>query len=75
MNTSQRGAPARPCLVVMTITPFAASVPYRVAADGPLTTSMLSISSGLMSPTRLGLASPVPTPVFDDELMRTPSMM
>src|SRR5256885_13813527 len=39
-------APARPFLVVMTMTPFAASVPYSVAADGPFTISMSSISSG-----------------------------
>ena len=43
----QRVAPARPFFVVMTMTPFAASVPYSVAADGPFTISMSSISSGL----------------------------
>ena len=30
-------------LIVITMTPFAASVPYSVAADGPFTTSTLSI--------------------------------
>src|SRR3954468_13074797 len=40
-------APARPFFVVTTITPFAAFVPYSVAADGPFTISMSSISSGL----------------------------
>jgi hypothetical protein len=33
----------------MRMTPFAACVPYNVAADGPFTISMLSISSGSMS--------------------------
>jgi hypothetical protein len=69
------GAPARPRLVVITMTPFAASVPYSVAADGPFTTSTLSISSGLMSFTRLGrLPPPVPAPPIV-LVMRTPSMM
>src|SRR3954470_22149364 len=45
----QRVAPARPRFVVTTMTPFAASVPYSVAADGPLTISIDSISSGLRS--------------------------
>src|SRR5690348_13639502 len=39
--------PARPFFVVTTMTPLAASVPYSVAADGPFTISMSSISSGL----------------------------
>src|SRR4051812_14982202 len=43
----QRVWPARPFLVVTTMTPFAAFVPYNVAADGPRTISMSSISSGL----------------------------
>src|SRR4051812_16657922 len=38
--------PALPFLVVTTMTPFAAAVPYSVAADGPFTISMSSISSG-----------------------------
>src|SRR4029079_10870682 len=42
-----RVLPARPFLVVITTTPFAAFVPYNVAADGPFTISMSSISSGL----------------------------
>src|ERR1700709_2657592 len=49
-------APALPRLVVITTTPFAASVPYSVAADGPFTISMFSMSSGLMSPKRLKFA-------------------
>ena len=44
---SSATAPARPFFVVTTTTPFAASVPYSVAADGPFTISMSSISSGL----------------------------
>jgi hypothetical protein len=53
-----------------------------VAADGPFTISMLSISSGLMSPTRLGALPPVPPPlpVAVEKLalllvMRMPSMI
>ena len=56
----QRGEPARPRFVVITMTPFAASVPYSVAADGPFTISTFSISSGFRSPTRLALLPPVP---------------
>jgi hypothetical protein len=69
-------------LVVTRITPFAASVPYSVAAEGPFTTSMFSISSGLRSPTRLGALPPVPPPlpVAVEKLalllvMRIPSMI
>ena len=40
---------ARPRFVMMLITPAEASAPYSVAAAGPFTTSMLSMSSGLMS--------------------------
>src|SRR5690242_17407486 len=39
-------APDFPRFVVTTTTPFAALVPYSVAADGPFTISMSSISSG-----------------------------
>src|SRR4029079_13388266 len=39
--------PERPRFVVTTTTPFAALVPYSVAADGPFTISMSSISSGV----------------------------
>ena len=53
----RRSGPPR--FVVITTTPFAAAVPYSAAADGPFTISMLSISSGLMSLTRLGCAPPV----------------
>ena len=45
----------------MTMTPFAASVPYSVDADGPRTTSIDSISSGLMSPIRAGVVPPTQT--------------
>src|SRR5438309_4007116 len=38
--------PEWPRFVVMTMTPFAASVPYSVAADGPFTISISSISCG-----------------------------
>src|SRR5262245_21242581 len=47
------GAPARPFLVVTTTTPFAAFVPYSVAAEGPFTISTSSISSGLRLLSRL----------------------
>jgi hypothetical protein len=62
-------------LVVITITPFAASVPYSVAADGPRTTSIDWISSGFRSPTRLGVVPPTLT-VLDPVLpsTRTPSI-
>jgi len=67
-------APARPRFVVITMTPFAASVPYSVAADGPFTTSILSISDGLRSLTRLGsVPPPVPAPPTV-LVMRTPSI-
>ena len=52
--------PARPFFVVITTTPFAAFVPYSVAADGPFTISMSSISSGLSE-----LSSEKPTSVPD----------
>src|SRR5258708_38962163 len=42
------------------ITPVEAAVPYSAAADGPFTTSMDSISSGLMSLIRLGFVPPIP---------------
>ena len=71
----QRVSPVVPRFVVIRITPFAASVPYSVAADGPLMISMFSISSGLMSLRRDGAWPPVPS---EDEatppLARTPSM-
>ena len=61
---------------------MAASVPYNVAADGPFTISMFSISSGFRSPTRLGLLPPVvpPLPVAVEKLalllvIRMPSMI
>jgi hypothetical protein len=68
LNTVQEARPARPFLVVMTMTPLAASVPYSVAADGPFTISMFSISSGLMS-LRLGA---VPTPSWRRAIARHP---
>src|ERR1043166_2239027 len=54
LQNCHRGALAVPRLVRMTITPFAASEPYSVAADGPLTTSMDSISYVLKSARRPG---------------------
>ena len=35
-------------MVVIRIAPFAARVPYKAVADGPLRTVTLSMSSGLM---------------------------
>src|SRR5262249_44857917 len=67
----QRAVPARPFFVVTTMIPFDAFVPYSVAADGPLTISMSSISSGL----RL-LSSDTdvwPAVTVLPELKRTPS--
>jgi hypothetical protein len=64
-NTEMRVVPALPFLVVMRMTPFAASVPYSVAADGPLRTSMVSISDGSMSSKRESpLERPVAASVF-----------
>ena len=60
----------------MTITPFAASVPYSVDAEGPFTTSNDSISSALMSFTRLGFVPPIPMlEEFTSDVIRMPSMM
>src|SRR6202171_2571484 len=56
----QRGLPERPCLVVICITPFAAAVPYCAAAAGPLRTSYVSTSSGLISLNRDGTCPPTP---------------
>jgi hypothetical protein len=64
--------PARPFFVVMTMTPLAASVPYNVAAEGPFTISMSSMSSGLRSLTKLVVVPPVATPT-ELEIIRTPS--
>jgi hypothetical protein len=67
-------------LVVMLMTPFAASVPYSVAAAGPLMTSIDSISSGLMSSRRDEPEPPTPMPACDVfapapvvDVTRTPS--
>ena len=46
-NPDQRGELAVPRFVLMTMTPFAAAVPYNAAADGPLMMSTDSMSSGL----------------------------
>ena len=46
-------APSSPFLVVMIITPLAAREPYSAAAAAPFNTDMLSMSSGLISITRL----------------------
>src|SRR5688572_14893066 len=56
-STVKRNGPAPPFLVLMTITPLAASVPYRLAADGPRSTSIDSMVFGSMSSNRDG-ASP-----------------
>ena len=75
----QRAGPGWPCFVLMMITPVEAAVPYSAAADGPLITSIVSISSGLMSFTRLGFVPPIPMVDAASDLlplvMRTPSMM
>ena len=76
LNTRHCAGPARPFLVVTTITPLAACVPYNVAADGPFTTSIDSISSGFRLFIMLGAPVPIPPPKAGDELsMRTPSTM
>src|SRR5690349_25056026 len=46
MLALQRVGPGRPRLVVITMTPFAASAPYMVAASGPLNTSIFSMMLG-----------------------------
>ena len=59
--------PSLPFLVVIRITPFAALLPYNAAADGPLNTEILSISSGLKSaiPSVPAFPSPmIPLSVF-----------
>src|SRR5258708_17013056 len=53
--------PARPRLVVIRMTPFAAWVPYSVPAEGPFTISMLAMSFGSMSSIRDRVWPPVPT--------------
>src|SRR6266550_4436313 len=53
-----RALPGAPCLVVISTTPFAASVPYSADAAGPFTTSIDSKSSGFKSLMRLGGAQP-----------------
>lgn len=70
------GFPSFPRLVTIWITPLDASVPYNVAAAGPLMISMLSILSGSMSLIRDTIpelnpwtATPDPSPL----LTRTPS--
>ena len=45
----QVAVPADPRLVKIWMTPPAASVPYKAVAAGPFTTSMRSMSLGLMS--------------------------
>src|SRR5438552_11290802 len=70
-----RAGPGLPRFVLMTTTPFAASVPYSAVADGPLMTSSDSISSGFRSFTRLGGAQPTLHTLEERFalLMRTPS--
>ncbi|EJW91787.1 hypothetical protein EVA_20107 [gut metagenome] len=45
--TFTRKDPSFPFFVLIKITPLAALAPYKAAADGPVNTEMLSISSGL----------------------------
>ena len=54
--------PATPRRVKIWMTPAAASVPYRVAAAAPFTTSMRSMSSGLMSFSGLAFTWPLRRP-------------
>ena len=42
---------ALPFLVLINTTPLAAALPYRAAADGPVSIFILSMSSGLISAT------------------------
>jgi len=59
--------PSCPFLVVIRTTPFAALLPYKAAAEGPLRIEILSISSGLKSaiPSVPALPSPmIPLSVF-----------
>src|SRR5437773_482961 len=68
--------PGRPCLVRIWITPFAASVPYSAAADGPFTTSTDSQSSGFRSLRRDGAwppEAPRPPSALGTLSTRTPS--
>src|SRR4051794_32385745 len=58
----QRALPAWPFLVVITMTPLAASVPYSVAAEGPFTISMSEISSGFSVFRSDTAVPPVPRP-------------
>src|SRR5690606_24085849 len=53
MDTSNAGAPVAPRFVMIWITPFDASVPYSVAAAGPLITSLLEMSFGYWALSRL----------------------
>src|SRR5262245_7259411 len=71
-NHVHRVAPARPFFVVMTITPLAACVPYNVAAEGPFTISMSSISSGDIVLRKLRFVPPKPA-LTVPAAMRTPS--
>ena len=43
---------------MITIAPFAASIPYKAAASGPFKTTILSISSGFKSAERLVKSTP-----------------
>ncbi len=49
MRASHCTVPGLPFLVMIWITPAAASAPYSVAAAGPLMTSMDSMSAGLIA--------------------------
>src|SRR2546430_14574952 len=46
-DTEKRAGPGVPCLVVITMTPFAADEPQLAAADEPSSKSMLALCAGL----------------------------
>ena len=72
VNAVKRAAPGVPFLVKIWITPFDASVPYSVAAAGPLMTSIDSMLLGSMSFRRDVAPHVNPRPVSLST--RTPSM-
>src|SRR5687768_12903035 len=65
--------PTRPRLVMIWITPVEASAPYNVAAAGPFTSSMDSMSSGSMSCRRSYICPPVKNTAPPPVATRTPS--
>src|ERR1051325_10720874 len=65
--------PTLPRLVLITMTPLAAWVPYRAAADGPLMMSIDSMSSGAIEAVGFAVLFPFHQSKLA-EFMRTPSM-